>query len=66
MPKYGEDLETYFTNLNNRNIQPSNQSIYSFGIKMINQLKMIHQAGYLYCDLKLENILINLNDSLPS
>ena len=27
---------------------------------------MIHKAGYLYCDLKLENILINLNDKLPS
>jgi len=27
---------------------------------------MIHSSGYLYCDLKLENILINLDEHFPN
>lgn len=33
---------------------------------MLNLLETIHGAGYIYNDLKLENILVGPNDNLPS
>lgn len=35
------------------------------GIAIINVLEQIHNAGYIYNDLKLDNILVDLNQSLP-
>ena len=54
MNKYGHNLEEYYGELE----RFSKKTIYQVGIKMINCLERIHEAGYTYNDLKLDNILI--------
>ena len=55
MPKYGKNLETYFNQYNQR-FRP--KTILQLGIKMVEIIEKIHDAGYTYNDLKLDNILI--------
>lgn len=62
MPKYGKDMETYFTEQGKR---LSLSSILRLGIKMIDVLEQVHQSGYIYCDLKLDNILAGDGSNLP-
>ena len=35
--------------------------IYSFGVQIVNILEKIHRAGFVYNDLKLDNILLDFN-----
>jgi len=32
---------------------------------LIDRLELIHNAGFAYCDLKLENILIGYDEDFP-
>ena len=61
-PRYGANLENYYFQMN---CQLSKISIYSLGIDLINKLKIFHDAGYVYNDLKLDNIMTGLNEKLP-
>ena len=36
----------------------SKQTILHVGLALIDQLKVVHMAGYVFNDLKLENILL--------
>lgn len=63
MPRFGQNLEQYFDQ-QERNLSKS--SIYSLGIALLNILEQIHDSGYIYNDLKLDNLLIGYNDQLPS
>lgn len=63
MPRFGLNLEQFFDQ-QNRNLSKS--SIYSLGIQLLNILEQIHESGYIYNDLKLDNLLIGYNDQLPS
>lgn len=36
----------------------SHKTIYQLGIKIINILERIHEAGYVYNDMKFDNILV--------
>lgn len=38
------------------------KQIYSFGIQVLNILEKIHNAGYVYNDLKLDNVLLDMYD----
>ena len=55
MPQYGENLENLFRH--QRDLF-TKQSIYSLAIKIIDMLEQIHAAGFIYNDLKLDNLLL--------
>ena len=56
MPKYGATLQDLFEE---RKGQFSAASIYSLGIQVLNILEQMHQAGYIFNDLKLDNLLFD-------
>ena len=55
MEKYGRNLETMFTNYDQRF---SDKTILQIGIKLLEIMEKIHESGYTYNDLKLDNILV--------
>lgn len=58
MPRYGMTLHDLFES---RKGLLSAASIYSLGIQMINILEQIHQAGFVFNDLKLDNLLFDMD-----
>jgi len=54
MNKFGNNLEDFYSELECF----SKKTIFQLGIKLIDCLQRIHEAGYTYNDLKLDNILI--------
>lgn len=63
MPRFGRNLETYFEN---QNRVLSKASIFHLGRACIDLLEQIHNAGYVYNDLKLDNLLLDFKQSLPA
>ena len=59
MPRYGCSLESLFLNR-----RFNKDSIYSLGIQMLNIFEQIHSAGYVYNDLKLDNLLFDFGVDL--
>lgn len=57
MPRFGMNLEDLFQRRKN---QFTKQQIWSLGIQLLNMLERIHEAGYVYNDLKLDNLLLNI------
>ena len=55
MKKFGHNLDYHFCEMN---LQFSAKTNYQIGIRLINIYRQIHSAGYIYNDLKLENILV--------
>lgn len=55
MPRLGFNLEQYFEAMHN--IIPE-VSVYSLGIKIITLLECVHETGYVFNDLKLDNLMI--------
>lgn len=56
MPKYGSTLQDLFEE---KEGQFSAASIYSLGIQVLTILEQMHQAGYIFNDLKLDNLLFD-------
>ena len=56
MKRYGDNLYDVF---DDRNGNFSKESIYSLGIQLINILERVHATGYVYNDLKLDNLLLD-------
>jgi serine/threonine protein kinase len=63
MPKYGKDIDSYFHEQGKRF---SLQSIVRLGIKVLDVLEQVHNSGYVYGDLKLDNILVGHGETLPN
>jgi len=61
-PRYGVNLENYYFS---QNCKFSKISIYSLAIDLIKNLKILHDAGYVYNDVKLDNIMTGFNVELP-
>ena len=61
MPRLGQDLETYFVSCGKK---MSKSSAYQLGIHIVTMLEQIHSAGYVYNDLKLDNILLDFQKNL--
>ena len=40
--------------------------MYSFGIQILNILEKIHEVGFIYNDLKLDNLLLDANVDFKS
>ena len=55
MNKFGHNLDQYFANAKG---MFTKKTIYQIGIRLVDMLKKIHETGFTYNDLKLENILI--------
>lgn len=62
MPRYGNNIEIYFTHLNCR---LSQISVASLGLSVLKCLEKVHKAGYVYNDLKLDNIMVGFGQKLP-
>ena len=56
MPQYGKNIEKILKCING---DISRASVYSFGLKLIDLLELIHDSGFVYNNLSPENILIN-------
>ena len=58
MPRYGDNIENVFAS---HNKQMSLSSIVCLGIQLLNILEYVHKAGYVYNDLKPDNLMIDYN-----
>ena len=56
MPLYGKNLEELFQEMNYRF---SKQQACGLGIQILNILEKIHGVGYIFNDLKLDNLLLD-------
>ena len=56
MPRYGSNLHELFRK---RNAHFTAESIYSLGIQIINIFEQIHEAGFVYNALKLDNLFLD-------
>ena len=56
MPRLGMNLHDLITV---RNASFTEESIYTLGIQLINILEKVHLAGFIFNDLKLDNILLD-------
>ena len=61
MPRYGKDLQTFFVTDSKR---LSKASIYYLGLALLQTFEQIHLAGYIYNDLKTDNIMINYGNKI--
>jgi len=62
MPRYGNNLENYFSSINCR---LSKISVASLGLSLLDCLEKVHKAGFVFNDLKLDNIMIGFGQKLP-
>ena len=62
MSRYGKDLESSFME---RDYKVSKESVFSLGFKLINIIEQVHEAGLIYNDLKLANVLVGYGEKLP-
>lgn len=60
--KLGETMENY---LFAREQPFSEKTVFQIGLELLESFKMIHEAGYIFNDLKLDNVLIGDDQSLP-
>ena len=61
MPRYGPNL---YNIVHNSAQLLSNVSIFHLGLQLLDVLQLIHDSGYVYNDLKFENIVIGINDQI--
>lgn len=62
MPRYGQNLNQ---SIKQKKYKMSNESIYNLGIQLLQILEVVHDSGFTYNDLKLENILLGLGQNIP-
>lgn len=62
MPRYGKNLDTYFEQ---RKYEVSKESIFNLGMQLLGIMEQIHKSGYIYNDLKPDNILLQYGKRLP-
>jgi serine/threonine protein kinase len=63
MPRYGKTLESL---LQVSNFQISKESLYRLGIRLIDALEQVHSAGFIYNDLKPDNIMFLYGQRFPA
>ena len=56
MPLYGVNLHELFVK---RRAKFSTESIYSLGLQVLDILELVHKAGLVFNDLKLDNLLLD-------
>mmetsp|Transcript_28206 Transcript_28206/g.42699 ORF Transcript_28206/g.42699 Transcript_28206/m.42699 type:complete len:85 (-) Transcript_28206:380-634(-) len=64
MPQYGKNLLNYFIE---SSLKFSTMDTLCIGLQIFDQLQCVHMAGYVFNDLKPDNILIDLRpDQQPA
>ena len=58
MPRLGMNLHDFFSQ---KKASFTEESIYSLGIQLVNILEKVHQAGLIFNDLKLDNLLLDFD-----
>lgn len=61
MPRYGQNLETCFEN---SQAHFSNACVLQVALACVDMLESVHSAGYVYNDLKLDNIMLGFKNRL--
>ena len=61
MPRFGTNLFDLF---NKRNCYFSPESVYSLGIQLVTIFEKLHDSGYVYNDLKLDNLLLDFSANM--
>ena len=61
--RYGKNLDYC---LQSRNYLISRESVFNLGLQILCILEQIHNSGYIYNDLKLDNILLGFGQKLPA
>jgi serine/threonine protein kinase len=56
MPRYGSNLENCFKKIGSKF---SKGCIYEIGTAVLTHLEAVHRAGYVFNDLKLENLMVD-------
>ena len=56
MPRLGMNLLHLFKT---RDVSFTEESIFSLGIQLLNILEKVHSAGFVFNDLKLDNLLLD-------
>ena len=59
MPRYGINLSDFFLS---QKMNLSKATVLDIGVKVLKQIKAVHRAGFIYNDLKPDNIMLE-NDS---
>ena len=62
MPRYGQNLQKILVE---RNLEMSKASVFDLGLSLLDRLEIIHNSGFVYNDLKPDNILIGYRQQLP-
>ena len=62
MPRLGINLDEYFHSVDKTIPEVS---VYSLGIKILTLLECVHETGFVFNDLKLDNLMIGYSDELP-
>ena len=62
MPRLGTNLEVDFEL---RKHMVPKASVYSLGIKILAVLECVHETGFVFNDLKLDNLMVEYADRLP-
>lgn len=62
MPRYGDNLQSL---LKHNKYDISEASMFQIGLNILNILELVHDSGYVYNDLKFENILLGNCQSVP-
>ena len=55
MPRYGYNLEYIFSKMDYKLLKTS---IHDIGIAILQTLEAVHKAGFIYNDLKLDNLMV--------
>ena len=61
MPRYGYNLEYIFNKMEHRLLK---SSIYDIGLAILFNLEAVHKAGYVYNDLKLDNLMVGYRQTI--
>ena len=62
MPRYSRTLENY---IHKMDYKLSKISVYNIGLQLLRNLETIHAAGFVYNDMKLDNIMMNFSANPP-
>ena len=57
--RYGKDVHKYLSESSDTQLSVS--TVCKIGIQLLEQLKTIHDMGYIHCDLKPDNIIVGSN-----
>ena len=62
MPRFGQNLRSILVR---KDFDIPESTMYQIGLNVLNILELVHDSGYVFNDLKLENILLGNSYDVP-